>query len=36
MDSLLQDFIGLCIGAFVVGWAIGWLYQTIRRGLESI
>ena len=36
LSQLLNGFVGLCIGSFIVGWALGWLYQTIRRALESI
>ena len=36
MDALLLDYLGLLIGSFFVGWGVGWLYQSLRRALESI
>ena len=36
MDVLLADYLGVLIGSFFVGWGFGWLYQTVRRALESI
>ena len=36
MNVLLSQYLGLLIGSFFVGWGFGWLYQTVRRALESI
>ena len=36
MDALLSEYAGVLIGAFFLGWGFGWLYQTVRRALESI
>ena len=36
MSKLLLEYAGSLIGAFALGWGVGWLLYTIRRTLDAI
>ena len=36
LGQLLNEYVGLLIGSFFVGFGFGWLFQTVRRAFESI
>ena len=36
MSQLLIDYAGSLMGAFALGWGVGYLFHAVRRALDSI